>query len=183
MKNFLFLLLIASILPQDVKLGKVNLNDEISVKLPKDFTPMTLEDQQQRVYSHRKSIALYTSLDRYVEFGANISYSKFRSEDIQLMKEFYKSNIANLYSDVEFYTDDVVTINGREFAVFSFSSLVTDIDSSSGGSLTPISRYTYIAYTVADGNTYLFHITAPIRQRQKWEPLAAEIMQTIKIKG
>ena len=183
MKITAIILLLSLVVPQKIKFVKVNLNDEITVRLPKEFSPMTLEDQEQRVYSYRKALALYTSLDRSTEFGANISYSKFKSEDIQLMKEFYKSNIMNLYTDVEFLEEDVVNIDGRNYAVFEFTSLVMDIDSGGGGALTPISKYTYIAYTIANRNTYLFHLSAPIRQQQQWAPIAQQIVSSIRIKG
>jgi len=182
MKAFLILLLLVSSSLQDVKLSKVKVGENITIKLPKDFIPMTLEDQQQRVYSYRKSLALYTSPDRTTEFGANISYSKFKSGDMELLKEFYKSNILNLYSDVEIFTEEIKTINGREFAVFGFSSLVMDVGDAGDQTLSPISKYTEIAYTVADTNTYLFHLTTPIRQRNQWEDLADRIIESIHIK-
>ncbi len=183
MKQLLIVLLVASIIPQDTKLIKVKLNEVVSIKLPKDFTPMTPEDQAQRVFSYREALALYTSPDRSTEFGANTSLSRFRSDDIQLLKEFYKSNIVNLYTDVEFYSEEIKNIHGRDFAIFSFSSITMDVDANSDGSLNPISKYTYIAYTVANGTTYLFQISTPVRQREAWEPVAIKIMESIKIKG
>ena len=179
----IFILLLITVSPlQEVKLSKVKVGENITVKLPKDFLPMSLEDQQQRIYSYRKSLALYTSPDRTTEFGANISYSKFKSGDMALLKDFYKSNILNLYSDVEIFTEEIKTINGREFAVFGFSSLVMDVGGAGDQNLSPISKYTEIAYTVADGNTYLFHLTTPIRQRTQWESLADQIIESIQIK-
>lgn len=182
MKVLAFILIFQfMILGQEEKFSKVQLNEQISVRLPKSFSPMTMEDQKQRVKSHRKALALYTDESRYVEFGANISYSKFASEDLELLKDFYKVSLMHLFTDIEFHRDEIININGRDFVAFEFTSTVKEKASTYGESLSPINKYTYITYTLAHGNTYLFNFTCPIRLRTKWQSVADQVMRSIQI--
>ena len=121
---------------QSEKLVKVQVNDQITLKIPESFSSMTMEDQQQRVQSYRKPLAIYSSMDRYVELGVNIAYSKFRSSDLEILRDFYKASLANLFTEVKFHSEEITEINGRPFVIFSFTSLTTDVDNTMGESLT-----------------------------------------------
>ena len=74
MRYILFItLLIFSADTHGQKLVKTKLSDNISVRVPSDFLPMTDEDKAQRYASARLPIALYTDVDRLADFGVNRS--------------------------------------------------------------------------------------------------------------
>ena len=66
-----FIILLFSAGADAQKLVKQKLTDNISVRLPKDFYPMTDEDKAQRYESARLPIALYTDPNRLADFGVN----------------------------------------------------------------------------------------------------------------
>ncbi|HSZ71795.1 MAG TPA: hypothetical protein VK750_03900 [Cytophagaceae bacterium] len=177
------------ILSADVpKLHNVTLVDGINVLLPKDFLPMSDDDIGQRYPSTKKPVAFYTSLDRTVDFGLNISKSRWSGVDIDLLHKIYKSTIIESYEKVDFIKDTVQYINGRPYSVFEF---VSTFDKTT--------KYQYFQFTIlaqtkveatqetgdlVPGNAnhiLIFNMTTPSEDQKKWQPTAAKIMSSIRI--
>ncbi|MDN5201671.1 hypothetical protein QQ008_09870 [Fulvivirgaceae bacterium BMA10] len=161
--------------------AKVKINDDITVLLPNEFRPMSDEELVTKFFSARKPIAAYTNYDRTVDFSVNETVTSWQNEDLPLMKSFYKSNIHNLYNEVQFLNEGIEEINERDFAFFEFISVVKD-DESSFNKKGNILKYTYIQYTLKDGKTVLFHFSCPERDKEDWKPVASGIMKSVKIK-
>jgi hypothetical protein len=164
---------------QQVKLVKTKVNDAITIYLPQDFTAMSSADIERGFESAKLPVAEYTDFSRAVDLGINVAYSQWNPEDLEIMRSFYKSNILGLYDEVQFIKEDTEEINGRIYAVFEFISSVYDDDDSIN--MSPVSKYTRIQYTIVKGKTVLFNFTAPAREREKWEPVANQILQSVKI--
>lgn len=162
------------------KLVKVKIGENITLKVPESFFAMSEQDMNQRYRSHRLPLALYTDPTRTAEFGVNRSYSKWMQSDMPLLKEFYHSSLMNLYSEVEFIQEDIVKVNNRFYVIFEFISTVKPNDDDSN--LRPVSKYTYLAYTLDNNNTYLFNFTCPKGLKDQWQETAHEIMGSIKFK-
>ena len=96
------------------------------------------------------------------------------------MKSFYKSTIMGLYDEVQFINEDIREINGRNFAVFEFLSTVVDEE---GTTINPgaISKFVRIQYTIVESKTVLFNFSCPARQKDRWAPIAKEILESVKI--
>ena len=184
MKHFIGLLLLIPLLGlEGEKLVKTRISDNISIMLPKDFKPMNEFDQQDRMYSYRKAMAVYTSPDRLVEFGANRSFTQWAASDIELAQDFYKSTILSLYDEVEFITNEVQTIDGRKFAVFEFVGEVRDgYRTDFVVSKKVLKKYVYIQYTIYQKNSLVFNFTSPALRKGQWQATARKIMHSIKIK-
>lgn len=165
---------------QHVKYVKTKVNDDITLLLPQDFLLMTEADINSKYVSSKPPVAAYTDFTRNVDFGINVAYSRWNPGDLEIMRSFYKSNIMGLYDEVQFIKDEVEEINGREFAVFEFISSVRDDDESSI-SQNPISKYIRIQYTIVKSKTVLFNFTCPARQKDKWAPVAKEILESVKL--
>jgi hypothetical protein len=178
--TFLIVLFFAASAFQNMKLVKTKVNDSITLSLPEEFTLMTEEELNRKYVSAKAPVAVYTDFSKTVDLGVNIAYSRWNAEDLEIMMSFYKSNIMGLYDEVQFITETVQEINGRDFVVFEFLSKVNDtegttIDNSS------ISRFVRIQYTIARSKTVLFNFSCPERMKDKWAPIANEILESVKI--
>jgi hypothetical protein len=175
---FLFLFLLVSLLSQGQSLTNVKVAENIKVKLPKDFTPMSDEDKAQRYESSRLPIALFTSPDRVADFGVNRAYSVWRESDLEMLEEFYESTIMELYDKVEFYNKGIREINGKQFVYFEFTSVVYPENEFQRN----IAKYTYLMYALSGGTTYIFNFTCEKSAEQQWKGLANQVMASIKLK-
>jgi len=173
-----FAVLFISISTQAQKLVKAKLTDKISMRLPADFTPMTDEDKLQRYESSRLPIALYTSPDRMAELGVNRAYSIWQEGDIKMMQEFYEASITELYDKVEFINKEIVNVNGHDFVVFEFESVVYPENDFQRN----IAKYTYLMYALNDGTTYLFNFTCELAGKNQWQSTAHKMMESVKLK-
>ena len=160
------------------KLVKTKLSDKITVHIPASFTPMSEEDKMQRYESARLPIALFTDPDRMAEFGVNHSYSLWPDKDLHLLQEFYNASILELYDKVDFIKQEITNVNGRDFAIFEFDSVVYPENKFQGN----ITKYTYLMYTISEGTTYLFNFTCEHRVKNQWQSTAQKIMKSVKLK-
>ncbi len=182
MKTFLSLIFSILLLSsfQHIKYVKTKVNDHITISLPESFFPMSEADLTTKFASNKPPVAAYTDYSRTVDFGVNIAFSRWNPEDMEIMRSFYKSNIMGLYDEVHFIHEGVETINGRDFAVFEFTSKVIDEEGTSINQRA-VSKYVRIQYAIVRSKTVLFNFTCPARQQQQWAPVAKEIMASVKI--
>lgn len=182
MKLIFILVLSSSLLfpVQQSKFVKTKVSDGISLLLPGDFIPVSEEDLRRKYLSAKPPVAVYTDYSRSVDFGVNVAYSKWDEEDLEIMKSFYKSNIMGLYNEVQFMNESIENINGKDFAVFEYVSAVYDEESSAFNQGT-ISKYVRIQYAIVNGKTVLFNFSCPASQKDKWIPIAKEILESVKI--
>lgn len=170
------------------KMHNVTLVDGINLLLPKEFVPMSDDDIAQRYPSTKKPVSFYTSLDRTVDFGLNISKSRWSGVDIDLLHKVYKSTIVESYEKVTFIKDTVEHINGRPYSVFEFISTFDQT-----------TKYQYFQFTIlaqtkveaaeetgdlVPGNAnhiLIFNLTSPSGDQSKWQPVASKAMQSIRI--
>lgn len=165
---------------QQIKYVKTKVNNDISLQLPEDFTPMSPEDLMLKYVSTKTPVAVYTDFSRSVDLGINVAYSRWNEEDLEIMRSFYKSNIMGLYSEVHFIKEEIENINGKDFAVFEFVSSVIDEEGTTVRQ-SSISKYIRIQYTIVKSKTVLFNFSCPASQKDKWAPVAKEILESVKI--
>ena len=165
---------------QKVKYVKTKVNNAVSLLLPEGFTLMSQADLLSRYDSDKAPVAVYTDFTRSVDLGVNVAYSRWNAEDIEIMQSFYKSTIMGLYDEVQFIKEDIYEINGKDFAVFEFVSSVRD-DEGTTINQSPINKFIRIQYTIVKSKTVLFNFSCPANQRDKWAPIAKEILESVKI--
>lgn len=179
MRHLLFFaILFFSVSVQAQKLVKTKLATNISLKVPENFTPMTDEDKLQRYESSRLPIALYTDPDRMAELGINRAYSIWQEGDIAMMQEFYEASITELYDKVDFLKKEITNVNGHDFVIFEFESVVYPENKFQRN----ITKYTYLMYALNDGTTYLFNFTCEKATKSQWLNTAHKIMASVKLK-
>ncbi len=161
-------------------LKKTEINKDITVDLPESFILMSRAERINKYVSSGEPLVMYTSKDRNIDFGVNLTNMGWASDDLELLKQFYISGIRNLYTEVEFFQQEVREINGRDFIVLEFVSKVTDEDNVFGGSGST-SKYTYIQYTLLNNQVMLFNFSAPAFFRDRWQQTARQMMESVKI--
>jgi hypothetical protein len=171
-----FLLLAA----QQPKLVKVRISENITARIPSDFALLPPDELQSRSVSYRMPIAFYTDPGREVDFSVNNSASRWQQGDLELLKEIYRSNIQNLFDDVEFRKETIETIDDRDFIVFEFTGIVLPGESMFRQESAD-KKYYYTQYTIKGDQIYIFTFSAPLRLQEQWAETASAIMHSIRI--
>lgn len=159
---------------------KTEVAEGITLKLPVSFVAMTESVLSQKYLSARGPIAAYTSQDQQTDLTVNTSNARWQANDLPMLQNFYRSNISALYDEVDFLKEGIEEINGKDFAVFEFISLVLP-EENTLSMQKPVRKYTYIAYTIHNGKTYVFNFTAPAQQQKQWQETAIIIINSIKL--
>ena len=162
-------------------LQRIKVTKSISMKVPTAFIPMSEAEMRNKYVAYRIPIAMFTLQDQQVDLSVNRNSSPWTGDDLSILKDFYKANIQNLFSEVDFIQEEIKTISNREFAVFEFTSKVANEDNSLSLNTTPISKYTYIMYTFYQDSIFLFHFNCKASQKAKWQQTAQEIMESVRI--
>lgn len=184
MKKLVILALLISstyIATAQIEMERVKVTKEISMEVPVTFTPLSMAELYQKYVSARPPIAMYSSPDRQIDLGVNENSSTWVEDDLEILKSFYKANIANLFSEIEFLQEDIKQIGDRRYVVFEFVSRVTDEESTFGNN-SAITKYSYLQYTIKDDRVLLFNFTCPARLQSRWQDPAKQIMESIRIK-
>ncbi|GAL84661.1 hypothetical protein CHU_0110 [Sporocytophaga myxococcoides] len=168
--SFLLIALVAGFTGKEQKLVQTKLVDGISIGLPKDFYVMTDDDIATKYPSTKKPLAMYTNIDRLVDFGLNVTKSRIPGTDLSVIKDFYKATILQTYDKVTFIQDTILPVNGKRLIAFEFVSV-------SEGT----KKYSFIQYALVNGFIYIFNYTAPENLRAQWQPIVRESMNTIHI--
>lgn len=163
------------------KLVKRKLSDEITVKMPEEFRPMTDDEIAARYFTYKKPTAMFTDENVRVSFGLNLNDTEWKYKDLEMMKSFYKSSLMRIFSSVTMLQEKMITINKYQFAVFEF---ISEIKSEAGDvrDLKPLRTYTYILYTIYDNKAVVINFSCPEGLQEKWQPTVREMMQTVVVK-
>ena len=164
-------------------LVRTEIYEGISVNLPESFQPMSEALLQEMYLAARRPLAAYTDPNQQVAFGLNVSNTRWQAGDLAMLKDFYRASLLELYDEVEFLNESVKEINGREFAVFEFVSLVRpDEDETSFMNQQPIRQYTYVQYTIHNQKTWVFDFSVPAQAQAEWQETAHAMMSSVRMK-
>jgi hypothetical protein len=97
-----------------------------------------------RYASSRIPIAMFTTLDGRADLGINQTATQWGPNDIDMLLDFYKASIANLYSQIDFIQSKIIRVDDRQFIVFEFLGEV--VDQSLLGGVSSIKKYNYNFY-------------------------------------
>lgn len=160
---------------------KHKINKSIDVSLPDSFSEMTPEDLIQRYPSVRTPLGAFTEKDRLADFSVNISATQWPDGNIDFARSFFKSSVLNMFDRVEMIQEGFRDQHGRKFIFFEFTSRLNasrkDISSQDA-----LVRYSYIMYLVEPSRTLVFSFTCTKDVKDRWQPVADQIMKSIKVK-
>jgi len=156
------------------------ISPDISMKIADYFQIMPPQKLLDRYASSRIPIAMFTTLDGRADLGINQTATQWGPNDIDLLLDFYKASIANLYSQIDFIQCKITRVNDRQFIVFEFLGEV--VDQSLLGRVSSIKKYNYIQYALYKGKVLLFNFNCAAKDHQKWQSVASEMMSSIRLK-
>jgi hypothetical protein len=177
---FLAIILIAGATLADTKLKKTQITKEVSIMLPRDFTPLHDEGIASKYPAANRPVAVYSSPNGQVDFSMTQKRSQFRARDLKMLREVYKANLLERFTKVDFIRDEVANINGRDYILFEFVSVMAD--ERSGSHLAPVQKYSIMLYTVQGNQLMVFSLHMPFMMKNDWQDTAREVMGSLKIK-
>jgi hypothetical protein len=162
-------------------LVKMKINESITMSIPQDFRPMTNDEIADRYFTTKRPMALFTDQTLTVDLGVNKSTTNWAEKDLEIMKSFQKSNIYNLYDNIDMLSEGIQEVNGRNFAYFEFVSSVKD-EENAFVKKGDINKYTYIQYAIINGQSLVFNFTCSSRNKDLWREQVAQVMKSIELK-
>ena len=162
-------------------LVKTKVANGITVSLPPELLPMTPDDIAQRFPSVRAPLAAFTNVDRLVDFSINISATMWPGKDVPMAQQFFKASLQNLYDRVDFIGEGTQVLHKRKFIFFEFESRISG-DRRKQELRQPVLKYTYIQYLVQKDRTLVFSFTCPKDMMEEWQPVAREMMKSLRVR-
>ncbi|MBC6697519.1 hypothetical protein [Hymenobacter sp. BT190] len=162
------------------KLKKTAITKSLTVGVPEGFQALPDDGIAAKYPSPRKPLAVFSNNSGRVDFSVAQKPSTFTSRDYALLLKIYKASIQNMYSKVEFLSEDIRTINKRDFVALEFVSTVADTRRTSN--LAPIRRYQMVQYTITGDQLTVFTFVAPADEQPQWQPTARAVMNSIVMK-
>ena len=163
------------------KLVKIKVNDNLTVMVPKDWSPMDEMDVTQRYPSVRAPLVAYTNYERVADFSVNISATQWPDDDLNVAQGFFKAGLVNMFDKVEMIDEGIHQVSGKKFIFFEFESRING-NKSQEELREPILRYTYIQYLIQPGQALVFSFSCPRRMKDEWQETAREMMKGVKVK-
>lgn len=178
---FSLLISLTSLIAIKEKLVKTKVDKSITVGLPLGFMPIPDSELAQRYPSVRRPLAAYTNMDREADFSVNISATQWPDGNVEMASMFFKTSLYNLYDRVQMIDEGILEQFGKRFIFFEFESRVEG-NRMSIGQQNAVRKYTYIYYLVEPGRTLVFTFNTEARFTQKWQPIARQVMESIRVK-
>ncbi|WP_240773232.1 hypothetical protein [Pontibacter sp. SGAir0037] len=176
---FLVIILIAGAAFANTKLKRINITKEISVMLPSDFTPMPDDGIARRYPATTRPLAVYSSPNGQIDFSVTQKPSRFRPEDLGMLREFYKASIMERFTKVDFIRQEITQVKGNEFIIFEFVSSVADERGNTN--LAPVQKYSIVQYTIKGDQLYIFTMHVPFMLKSDWQETTRDIMNSVKM--
>ena len=162
------------------KLTTVKLAPGLSVAVPVGFAPLPDAAIAVKFPSPRKPLAVYSNPSGRIDYSVSVRPTTF-GPDYNVLLPMYKASVQRLYTKVDFLTQEVRKVNGREFVALEFISTMSDSRRGSNA-LAPIKKYEYIEYTVQGQQLYIFSFSAPAEEQAQWRPVAQAALGDISLK-
>jgi hypothetical protein len=163
------------------KLVKTKIDGGITISLPEELKPMIPDDIALRFPSVRKPLGAFTDENRLVDFSANISATQWPDTDLTVAKDFFKAGIYNMYDRIEMISEGVYEVHKKKYIYFEFQSRLNG-GKVKEGYQQAILHYTFIQYFVEPKRSLVFSFHCPADQQQEWQPIAHEVMNSIRFK-
>ena len=179
----LLLVVLSSFTLASGDLVRTDIYEGVSLSLPKVFHPMSEALLREKYVAARRPLAAYTDPNQQVAFGLNVSNTRWQAGDLAMLKDFYRASLLELYDEVDFLTESVEEIRGREFVIFEFVSVVRpDENETSFVNQKPIRQYTYVQYTIRQQKTWVLDFSVPARAQDEWQETARRMMSSVRMK-
>ncbi len=177
----LVIIMLAGVTFAQPKLKKTQISKEITVMLPGDFTPMPDDGIARRYPATTKPLAVYSSPNGQIDFSVTQKPSQFKPQDLNMLQEFYKANLLERFTNIDFIREEIVEIKGQQFIVFEFVSKMSDERGTTN--LAPVQKYSIIQYSIKNNQLFIFTMHAPFVLKNEWQPTMRQVMGSIKLQA
>ena len=173
-------------------LTKTDVNGKVSILVPATFRQLSEQDLVQQFGMVHMPEAAYASANNDVTLAISIrvdsisSTIKYKSMegkkdsvDLTIEKSFYKASLGATYEEITFLKDAIVTIDKHPFMIFEFES--TLVGKTSKGAEVTTKQYNYLAHGFKGKKKYIITFSCPLELKTKWQPLAQQIIDSVKI--
>jgi hypothetical protein len=147
------------------------ISDKVEILLPKDFTVMSEEMAKLKYPKERRPTLIFTDDEASVNVAFNYTVSKITDKEIGEFKALTKKNMENIYPSATWIKDDVVPINNKNVGILELTTPAIDTN-----------IYNLMFFMELDGRILLASVNCTEEQMPEWQPIAHEIMESIKIK-
>ncbi|MGF1534243.1 MAG: hypothetical protein ACFCUI_11105 [Bernardetiaceae bacterium] len=164
------------------KLVKRRLHPQVSLEIPADFRPMNEDEIASKYKTLQRSLGLFTDQYGIADLGitlkSGIEETPWQQGDLPLLERVYKASILESYGSVTFFEEGRRIVNGQEMIFFEFVGRMSEETTYGGGAS---GRYHVMQYALLNGNLVIFNFNCPARLRQKWQPLAHQVMASASV--
>ena len=169
---FTLFLLLSTAFTSTIELEKKSLlNDQVELKVPKDFGIMSEELMKLKYPSGRRPTLVYSNASGSINLALNHTQSEATQQLLPEFKDYFVQVFTNLYPSAERKGSGLKTINGKEVGYVEFISPAIDTE-----------IYNLIFFTDLDGRLLLCTFNCTINNLEEWEPIGKEIFNSLKIK-
>ena len=169
---FTLFLLLSTAFTWTIELEKKSLlNDQVELKVPKDFGIMSEELMKLKYPSERRPTLVYSNASGSINLALNHTQSEASQQLLPEFKDYFVQVFTNLYPSAERKGSGLKTINGKEVGYVEFISPAIDTE-----------IYNLIFFTDLDGRLLLCTFNCTINNLEEWEPIGKEIFNSLKIK-
>lgn len=188
-KTYLYIPLLALIGLFSFTLGKyqvVKPGKGVSIEIPKKFVEMNKENVVKTYGMHSLPLAVYTDESGYTSLSVNMKKDtiKYKGKkgiknfDPLMERMFLKSTIRQTFTDVNFITDTLFSINGKNIVWSEFTGTLAGEDSK--GRPTKSKYYNFIMHGFVKNKKYIFNFSSPQDEQAKYQKVGRYIIQNIK---
>jgi len=166
---------------EEPKLKRQKLDDGVSVLMPETFRKMTDDELAGKYFTYRKPVVMFTDDRGQADIGLNYSATKWSYADLDILKDFYFSTFSNMYGEIHMIDEGIRRHGNYKFAYFEFTADVRDDSKIVERRSKPV--YVYIMYTVQGDKILLVNYNCPKRNLRYQQPIARQMMESLKIIG
>ncbi len=159
---------------------KTKVTDRIELYVPSRLNTIELQDVKYKEIDPGSPLAVFSDDYRTTDLSVNLTRMSL-GNDLNILKEFYKSNLYALYDSVSMINDQIIEKNRTEFIRIEFIGLVLPQENAIQQNK-KIGRYVIIQYTPFEEKMLIFSFMTPLENKNYWKEAAFNIMDNIKIK-
>jgi hypothetical protein len=164
------LLLAATVIQTELQATAL-LNNRIEIKIPKGFEIMKEDMLKLKYPMERRPTLVYTDVTGGINVAFNLTASRASQEQLEAYKDNFINAFKTMHPTAEWKDSGIKEINGRKTGYLELVTQAMD---------TKI--YNLMFFTDLDGRLLLCTFNCTEKSIKEWEPLAKEIMQSLKIK-
>jgi len=174
MKSFLLLFVIISPLfaPAQNGLDTISLaDDKVRLLVPSDWAPMSNQLWETKYPGRTMPMLALTDENGEVDLIADLTRQPATEDQIADFKAFQLQQLKTSRPDMEFLSEGIRTVHGRQVGYFKFLTRAVDQK-----------VFNYYFFTVVDGRIMLFTFNCIKSLKRAWERSADQIMASIVVK-